>query len=169
MTSKNCSSWHSQILFLFFFFSETIRLDISCELSSHEMLSYFLWKKKKIQKVICYSCKWLNVIRFNQIPFPSKECYVKKEYLTLSLPQAIIIGFCKQHRSKWDAHWAVSSGSTLFDIQSFNFTYNSLSKRQFVSLKFGTDGANHGAEFFYNHKHFRALVCTIWSVSSSFT
>ena len=33
---------------------------------------------------------------------------------TLSLPQAIIIGFCKQHRSRWDG-----SGSTLFDVQSY--------------------------------------------------
>ena len=31
--------------------------------------------------------------------------------------------------------WLVSSGSTLFDIQSFNFTYNNLSKRQFVNIK----------------------------------
>ena len=32
--------------------------------------------------------------------------------LTLSLPQAIIIGFCKQHRSRWDnSSWAILSGS----------------------------------------------------------
>ena len=47
--------------------------------------------------------------------------------LTLSLPQAIIIGFCKQHRSRWDDRHISWSGSTLFDIQSFNFRYKHLS------------------------------------------
>ena len=46
------------------------------------------------------------------------------------------------------AQWAVSSGITLFDIQSFSFTYKLLFKRQFVKerktddicrLKFGTE------------------------------
>ena len=61
--------------------------------------------------------------------------------LTLPLPQAII-GFCKQHRSR---QWTVSSGSTLFDIQSINFTYKSLSKWWFVDdkcLKFGIERVN---------------------------
>ena len=63
-----------------------------------------------------------------------RTCYTLAGFrLTLSLPQAIIIVFCKQRRSRWDGSWwAVSSGSTLFDIQSFNFTYKLLSKRQFV-------------------------------------
>ena len=46
-----------------------------------------------------------------------------KVYLTLSLPQAIIVAFANSIDSDETAQWAVSSGSTLFDIQSFNFTY----------------------------------------------
>ena len=33
------------------------------------------------------------------------------------------------------AQWAVSSGSTLFDIQSFKFTYKRVSKRSYVEIK----------------------------------
>ena len=40
--------------------------------------------------------------------------------LTLSLPQAIIIAFPNNIDPDESAQWAVSSGSTLFDIQSFN-------------------------------------------------
>ena len=44
-------------------------------------------------------------------------------WLGISLPQAIRIGICKQRRSRWDgSSWSVSSGSTLFDILSFNIT-----------------------------------------------
>ena len=43
---------------------------------------------------------------------------------TLPFPQALI-GVCKQRKSRW----AVSSGSTLFDIQAFSFTYKRLSNR----------------------------------------
>ena len=43
-----------------------------------------------------------------------------------------MIGFYKQHRSTWDG----SSGSTLFDVQSFNFTYMyKLLYKQLVCLK----------------------------------
>ena len=55
--------------------------------------------------------------------------------LTLSLPQAIIIDFANSIDPDETAQWAVSSGSTLFDIQSFNFTYKRLSKRWFVEIK----------------------------------
>ena len=48
-------------------------------------------------------------------------------YITLSLPQAIIIGFANNIDPGEKAHMPmsrlISSESTLFDIQSFNFMY----------------------------------------------
>ena len=49
--------------------------------------------------------------------------------LSLSLPQAEIIGFANSIDPDETAQWAVSSGSTLFDIYHFNFIYERLSKR----------------------------------------
>ena len=62
-------------------------------------------------------------------------CLWRLVLLTLSLPQAIIIAFANSIDPDETAQWAVSSGSTLFDIQSFNFTYKRLSKGQFVKIK----------------------------------
>ena len=49
--------------------------------------------------------------------------------LTILLSQEIIIAFANSIDPDETAQWAVPSGSTLFDIQSFNFTYECLSKR----------------------------------------
>ena len=62
--------------------------------------------------------------------FLKKTLFGTASNLTLLLQQTGLTGFCKQHRSRWDgSSWTVSSWSTLFDIQSFNFTYKLLSKR----------------------------------------
>ena len=55
---------------------------------------------------------------------------------SISLRQAIIIGICKRHRSEWDGSWwAVSSGSMLFDIPSFKFTYKLFSNHESIVVK----------------------------------
>ena len=78
-------------------------------------------------KPICPATIVWRGIRIGYSFSPNLTEYISNLHncLTLSLHQAIIIGVCKQHRSRWDG----SSEPTLSDIHSFNFTYKRLSQR----------------------------------------
>ena len=61
--------------------------------------------------------------RFIKNNLNSLDCfYFIHMSLTLSLPQAIIIGFCKQHRSRWDGSYEPSH----LDLRCFTFSLSTL-------------------------------------------
>ena len=69
--------------------------------------------------------------------------------LTLSLPQAILIGFCKQRRSRWDGSYEPSHldlrcltfSLSILRINFFTSLLKKKSRRQ-IRLKFGTERVN---------------------------
>ena len=72
-----------------------------------------------------------------------------QQHLTLSLPQAIIIGFCKQHRSRWDGSmsrliWIYAVWHSVFQLNiwtSFQtiVCWNNKRADDKCPLKFGTE------------------------------
>ena len=114
--------------------------------STHQCCQYFdsrsMWYPLKWLPILHPSADYISI--FFRIIKPILVILKIKYCLNLSLPQAMIIGFCKQHRSRWDGSmsrliWIYTVWQSVFQFYIITFFPKPSLLKYKSRLKFGIE------------------------------